>query len=357
MVASIVNDLSAPFQPSNLTAYERYQVLAPILSQATRTYLSIFQQQRTAARSAEVRSSLDRMFAEASQDTPMSTEEVRRAFQGFTTLGMAGLMSPIPLDARRVAKSFQGTWEMRHRFTNGGRTPSSGERGHTNARSTMYYDLIDAEKSEVVQLTVLWTEENHYPREEAVKRFFAGRSESDQTFLLASLARIKLNQIDDYTVEYLDDAEIIGNFGDYQNVPRMRNRAIMMRFGGSESLLGVPDTRLVRSDGGEEPVTGMFLLLNSYGCGPAAFSWIMSGLPPMHGDERSLDTVDTYIKQNDDKPLVGGWEPLESYFNRLRDPGGFANRARSIAQQQGSPPHGFQPESLEALRRFRRNYE
>lgn len=357
MVATIVNDLSSKFEPSNLTAFERYQILAPILTKATNAYMRLFTQRPTASRNTRVRASLNKLFADAARNTPMSEEEVRRSFQGFTTLGMAGLMSPIPLSAKKVARSFQGTWEMRHRFTNGGRTPSSGPGGHTNARSTMYYDLTDAEKCQVTQLTVMWTEENHYPREEAVKRFLADRPESDQTFLLASLAKIQLNQIDDYTVEFTDDAEIIGNHGDYQNRPRVKNRTIMMRFGGSESLLGVPDTRFVHPDGREEPVTGTFLLMNAHGAGPSAFSWIMSGLPPMFGDQRSMDTVDTYLKMSEDKPLVAGWEPIESYYNRLRDPNVFASNAAQLSARSQAPQHGFHPESIDRLRTYKRDYD
>lgn len=130
----------------------------------------------------------------------------------------------------------------------------------------------------------------------------------------------------------------------------------MMRFGSSESLLGVPDTRIVLPDGREQPATGLFLLVNSYGAGPSAFGWIMSGLPPMYGDIRTYDTVDTYIKQNSDRPLIGGFETLESYYHRLRDPEAYVRWTRETAERYGGPGHGFYPITLDALRRYRRDY-
>lgn len=354
----ITNDLSQPFQPSDLTAFERYEAIQPILGEATAQYLRLIREEASPDRDADVATRLNKLFEQAAQGTKMSTEEARRAFQGYNTMGMSGLMAPIPLSAALCAETFEGTWELRHRFTNGGRTPHAGLGGDTNARSNMYYDVTNYDTNEVDQLTVMWTEENHYIREEAVKAFFANRDVSEQTFLIAALNRIKLNQIDEYTVEYLDEGEYIGNYSDFQNGGKAKSRALMMRFGGSESLLGIPETKVILDDGSEQPVTGTFLLLNSTGCGPTAFSWIMSGLPPMHGDEmRSFDTVDTYIKQNADKPLIGGFETLETYFNRLRNPGQFAETAVEMSRKnRGNEIHGFYPLSLETLRRYRRDY-
>ncbi|HYG47062.1 MAG TPA: hypothetical protein VD846_03885 [Allosphingosinicella sp.] len=357
MVSKLLVNFDEPYEPSDLTAYERYEVLLPILTEASRTYMRFFSEPEEKQRDIEISQTLAGLFEQAASTSgKMSSAEVRRTFMSFNSNGLPGLLTPIPLNANSCAVSFNGTWEMRHRFTNGGRTEFAGTRHNTSARSHIYYDLLDPEDNVLQQLTVMWTEENHYPREVAIERFMADRAEEEQTFLLASLTKIKLSQVDPWTVEYTDEGEVIGNHGEFLNGVKYRSRAVMMRFGASECLIGVPDTRIVLPDGTEQPAVGMFLLVNVLGGGPAALSFPMSGLPPMADDGRTYDTVDTYIKINSDRPLIGGFEPIASYFSRLRDPEGFMSSIRAKADRAGSQPHGFHPQSRGTLHDYKRDY-
>ena len=358
MVTKILNDFSESYEPSTLTAFQRYEILQPIIGEATELYFKALNQDRSEANDRELSVAFSDLFKSAAERSGHdNVEEVRRMFLAYNGLGMPGLMSPIPLDAGRVAKSFNGTWEMRHRFTDGGRTAYAEPRHNTVARSHIYYDLYNKEENRLRQLTVMWTKENHYPRAKQLARDLPDREEAEESFLITALVDIRLRQIDPWTVEYTDDGMVYGNHGEYINGVRCISTAYMMRFGASESLLGVPDTRMVLPDGTEQPVSGMFILLNVLGGGPSALSFPMAGLPEMNGDLPTFDTVDSYMKVNSDRPLIGGFEPIGSYFERLRDPSAALRNFESQSQRFKSESiHGFHPESLETLESFKREY-
>ena len=360
-MVKFLSDFSGPYEPSNLNACQRYEVLTPIIGEATETYMDFLRfmaDPDAPDRSDDIDKKLGELFQNAAdRNGEMSVEEVRRAFVAFTGMGLPGLMTPIPLHAGRVAKSFNGTWEMRHRFTDGGRTPYANELHNTTARSHIYYDLYDETNNRLRQLTTMWTLENHYPRKEACARDMAGRSSEEQTFLLSALIEIEMKQIDPWTVEYTDDGWIYGNHGEFMNGVHYRSKAYMMRFGASESLIGVPVTNLVLPDGTEAPARGMFVLLNVLGGGPTALSFPMSGVPRTAGDLPTLDTVDNYTKVNSDRPLIGGFEPIEVYFERMRDPDSFVRQAADASDRFGAESkHCFYPQAKDSLHKFRRKY-
>ncbi len=344
----ILNDLSKKFEPSDKSAYERYEVIAPILTEATEQYMRLYNEFESEERNREIRSRLDDCFGKAARQHNLEKEEVCRCFQAFCSQGMPGLMSPIPFDARRVAKSFQGTWQLRARYTNGGKTPYCAPNHTTNARSSIYYESTG--ESDLTMMATMWVEENYYPREGDLQRCF-GSGSSNNAFFLVSLLKVKLTQLDEYTVDYRDEGEVIGNYGDFEKGVRVKSRALMMRFGASESLLGVPEQSMITEDGQEIPAQGMFQLLNVTGCGPRTLSFVMSGLPPMFGDEnRTHDTVDTYLKEGEDQPLIGGWETLEDYYRRLRDMHMSAADAKACGRS-----HGFYPRDCDVLRHYQRD--
>ncbi|SNR77630.1 hypothetical protein [Puniceibacterium sediminis] len=358
MVTKILNNFSEPYKPSDLTAYQRYDILQPIIGEASELFYKCISHDRTPELDAEMEGAFTNLFQKAAARSGHgNVEEIRRSFLAFSGLGLPGLMSPIPLDASRVAQSFNGTWELRHRFTDGGRTGYAEPRHNTVARSQIYYDLYDKDKNRLRQLTVMWTKENHYPREKQLLRDMPGRQDEEETFLLASLVDIRLRQLDPWTVEYTDDGMVYGNHGDYLNGVRCVSTAYMMRFGASESLIGVPETRMVLPDGTQQPVSGMFILLNVLGGGPSALSFPMSGLPEMNGDLPTFDTVDSYMKVNSDRPLIGGFEPIDKYFERLRDPLGAVKGLQERSERFGAESvHGFHPQSLDSLEDYKRDY-
>ncbi|QFT32227.1 hypothetical protein FIV00_17180 [Labrenzia sp. THAF82] len=357
MVDRIINDFKEPFEPTDMTAYEKYKVLQPILGEATNTYFKYLDEPRTESGDREIRQTLTRLFTQAAKENGLTTEQVRRMFMAYNSLGMPGLLAPIPLSASRVAKSFNGTWEMRHRFTNGGRTPFARNSHNTTARSQIYYDLIDPKENRLRQLTTMWTEENHYEREKLIARDMPGRSAEEQSFLLSALVDIQLTQLDEWTVRYDDRGMVFGNYGPYINGIECVSTAFMMRFGASETLIGIPDTRMILPDGSEQPVVGMFVLLNVMGGAPTALSFPMAGLPELADDLPTFDTVDSYNKMNSDKPLVGGFEPIDVYFNRLRDPVAHLRSVEETTSRFGAGmTHAFYPPSVSRLRDYQRDY-
>jgi hypothetical protein len=248
----------------------------------------------------------------------MSVEEASRAFYGFMAMGIQGLMTPVPMRAEGMAEAWQGRWELYSRYTNGGNTPYAGPDNRTLARGELLYERVDGESNALNGLTTMWTAENLLPRDEAIERYFQDSPhQNDETFFWAHHLHINFRQIDDYTVEYSDEGELIGNYGDFRQGFAVSCEADLMRFGSTEVVLQSRDTAA-------EPIApasvGMIIptIVSPL---PGRVDIPMSGVPPTFGNMRTLDTVDTYIKRSDDPPLVGGWEPIESYYKRLN--GGF----------------------------------
>jgi hypothetical protein len=342
---------SKAFKPSSLCAYERFEALMPMLSEASEAYFRLCSEAPSKQRDDEVKATLDDCFARVAGRSEMSVEEVNRAFHGFMALGMPGLMCPVPLNAERIADTFIGRWELHSRFTNGGNTPHARDNARTRARSHIYYERTGDDPTALKALITMWTAENHYPREEALKRYFASSDDTEaETFFIAALIDIRLRQVDDYTLEYTDDGEVIGNFGDFLRPTQVRSHVTMMRFESAEATIGIPETNVV-IEGREQPAPPtMFVVLGVHGA-PRTLAFPMSGLPPLRGDMRSMDTVDTYMKVGDQQPLVAGWEPIESYYKRLRDPIAFADSMRERAGDDGVV-HGFHPDSMSVLQSF-----
>jgi len=127
------------YSPSSLTAYERYEALIPILSEASEAYLRLYSEQKSDKRDAEIGARLKALFEKVARNSAMSLEEAKRAFLGYTAKGIAGLMTPTPIDAKRCVLDARGTWELSARYTNGGNSKHSrGGDFKTHARSNIW---------------------------------------------------------------------------------------------------------------------------------------------------------------------------------------------------------------------------
>ena len=325
---------SGGFRPSSLTAIERYEALSPILSQGAAAYGSLFKGTATTAKTLEAtKTKLSSMFASVAKDSGMSVEETRRAFFGFLLNGWPGLMTPIPISAEQTAKNMQGTWELAERITDGGHSSlARSDTATTRARSTICWQMVPGTTNQLVELQVMWNEENHYPRDVALKRFFEGKASGTETFLIAALMRTTLKQADDYTVEITNQGEIVGNFAHYRDPITFTGNVRIGSFSGLTSMLEMQtDEDITAFHRGMRVSTksGQFALLNVQ-AGFNTLSYKMTGLPPMDGDSRTMDVVDNYTKISSQQPLIGGWEAPEDYFARVR---GFLVSANPKTQQ------------------------
>lgn len=324
---------SGGFEPSSLTAMERYQALTPILSKATQAYVGLFQGSASTTKVLEAtKTKLDSMFASVASKSGMSVEETRRAFFGFVLNGWTGLLTPIPISAEQTAQNMTGTWQLAERITNGGHTAASrSDTATTRARSMIYWQTVPGTKDELVELQIMWNEENHYPRDVALKRFFEGKASGTETFLIAALMRAKLKQVDAYTVEISNQGEIIGNYGHYRDPITFNGKFQIGSFDGFTSLLELQTEENVTAfhRGARVSTAGSFCTINVK-AGFNSLSYKMTGVPPMDGDTRTMDVVDNYTKISDQQPLIGGWEAPEDYYARVR---GFILSAQPKRQQ------------------------
>ena len=335
------------YSPSSLTAYERYEALIPILSEASEAYLRLYSEQKSDKRDAEIGARLKALFEKVARNSAMSLEEAKRAFLGYTAKGIAGLMTPTPIDAKRCVLDARGTWELSARYTNGGNSKHSrGGDFKTHARSNIYYEMVAP--TEMKELVTMWNDENHYPRPDALARHAL---DNDDTFFIAALSDSKFRQIDDYTVEYQATSELVGNHGHYLTPVKGVARVLMMSIDGEATFMSVPETFGVLPGGAKVPVTGTFLLVNNRATA-AARSFTMSGLPPMFGDTRTMDVSDHYVKVSDQQPLIGGWEPIEAYYTRLRDVQTHLAQVKAKAPTNAAAIHGFYAANHAALKRY-----
>jgi hypothetical protein len=321
------------FRPSSLTAMERYEALSPIMSRATQAYVSLFKGSATTAKTlAATKTKLDDMFSSVSKSSGMSAEETRRAFFGFLLNGWPGLLTPIPISAEQTAKNMTGTWELAERITNGGHSAMArSDTATTRARSMIYWQMVPGTTDELVELQIMWNEENHYPRDVALKRFFEGKASSTETFLVAALMRTKLTQVDGYTVQISNQGEIVGNFGHYRDPISFTGNVRVGSFDGFTSMLEMQteDDITAFHRGMRVKASGQFCTLNVQ-AGFNTLSYKMTGVPAMDGDTRTMDVVDNYTKISSQQPLIGGWESPEDYFARVR---GFLVSAQPKRQQ------------------------
>jgi hypothetical protein len=342
----ILMESNEKFVPSSMTAYERFEALVPVLSEASESYLRLYSEQKSRRRDEEIKARLNALFEKVANNSAMGAEEARRAFLGYTAKGFAGLMTPTPIDAKQCVLDARGTWELAARYTNGGRTSlARSECSRTRARSSLYYETVSA--TEMKELITMWNDENHYPRSEALAKHSCG---ADDTFFIAAFSDSKFRQVDDFTVEYSSTSELVGNHGHYLEPVKGVAKVLIMNIDGEATFMSVPETFGLMPDGRQVPVTGTFLLLNNRATA-AARTFTMSGLPPMFGDTRTMDVSDHYVKVSDQQPLVGGWEPIEAYYTRLRDLPAHTEKMQA-RNSRGSTVHGFFAANRDALKHY-----
>jgi len=232
----------------------------------------------------------------------------------------------------QTAQNMKGTWELAERITNGGNTAvARADTRTTRARSMICWQIVPGTTDELIELQIMWNDENHYPRDVALKRFFEGKASGTETFLIAGLYRTKLKQVDRYTVEITNQGEIVGNFGHYRDPISFTGTVRIGSFHGVTSMLEMQteDDITAFHRGMRVKASGQFCALNVQ-AGFNTLSYRMTGVPPMNGDTRTMDVVDNYTKISSQQPLIGGWEPPEDYFARVR---GFLVSAQPKRQQ------------------------
>jgi hypothetical protein len=81
-------------------------------------------------------------------------------------------------------------------------------------------------------------------------------------------------------------------------------------------MVGVPS----RSEANGTDAAARFLVEASGD--PGIIKYKMWGVPATDTTPATLDTVDTYALMSSRRPLVGGWEPITDYFERITGSGG-----------------------------------
>ena len=256
------------------------------------------------------------LVASASKSSGASEAQIRSWVDAFNSMGKPGLMSSIPLTAEQCCADMNGTFELLSRYSGG---------VEVAARGRIYCDM-NPQKCTVTQLVTMWTEENLIPK-----------GKGDTAIFLIMLAELKFTQNGPYEVIGTSRARIFGNQRGYEKGLETRDEYVLVRKGHNESMVGVP----ARSEANGTDAAARSLVEVSGD--PGFIKYKMWGVPATDTTPATLDTVDTYAIMSNRRPLVGGWEPITDYFNRITGSGG-RTAARGAALFQ-------EPLGRQALRR------
>jgi hypothetical protein len=337
-------------EPSSFNGYERLQAISPVLSRAMELHARLLHESPSEARNQSVAAGFDAVYGEAAQQAGVEPEVIQRWTENFMAAGKPGLSAPVKLSAAEVADGMRGTWELTSRFHNGGNTVYASADGTTPTRSRIYHEVEPGQTNGKMLIT-MWTDENHYPREWSVVNEFKGmKNPEKQTFLMIAWVEWKLRNIDDHTVEWTNDGELVGNFAHYRQPKKVYGRNVLTRQEETMAMVGIPESMWVDDSGTRTPVIGRFLLVKAAGA-PDRVVYHEQGFPAMHGNERTLDEVDTYVRISSENPLIAGWEPIQDYYNRMKNPGARLQEAQGL-MASGEQVHLFFPADRDALRKY-----
>ena len=129
-----------------------------------------------------------------------------------------------------------------------------------------------------------------------------------------------------------------GNVRGYEKGVETRDEFLLVRKGHNETMVGVPR----RSEANGSDTAARFLV--EVGGDPGFIKFKMWGVPATDEHPATLDTVDTYSVMSTRRPVVGGWEPITEYFNRVTQSGVGGRTAKSA-------PLFATPFNRQALRR------
>ncbi len=285
---------------------ERFQAIAPALGTVMNLlvaeegeYAPVME---AAALSAESRKELDDAIAFAASRSGATTDQIITWIDAFTSLGKPGLMADIPLLASECAANLHGTWELTSRFSGG---------NPTAARSNIYGDM-DPETGRGKTLNVMVTEMNFFePTTSAV--------------MFIGLNDIQFTQNGPFEVIGTSVGVIYGNVPGYENGLKTTDSFRLVRRGQNETMLGYP----VRTESNGSDTAARTLVEVSGDPGTIKFK--LWGALATGDHPRTVDTVDTYRNTSNLRPLIGGWEPIEDYFERVKaNFGAFSAKAASV---------------------------
>lgn len=246
----------------------------------------------------------------AAETSGASEDQIRSWVESFNSLGKSGLMSSIKISAAECCANMNGTFELISRFSGGVEVP---------ARGRIYGDM-NPKKGTGTQLITMWTEENLLPK---------GKGKS--AIFLVMLAELKFTQNGPYEVIGSSRARIFGNQRGYEKGLETRDEFLLVRKGHNEAMVGVPS----RSEANGTDAAARFLVEASGD--PGIIKYKMWGVPATDTTPATLDTVDTYAIMSSRRPLVGGWEPIKDYFERITGSGGArAAKAAALFSTPGS---------------------
>jgi len=246
------------------------------------------------ALSTAVQSQIDAAISDAAKGSGATEDQIRNWIDAFLSLGKGGLMAEIPLLAADCAANINGTWELTSRFSGG---------VETAARGQMYYDMDPATASGKSLIT-LATELN----------FFEGTTTS---IFFIGLADVHFTQNGPYEVIGNSVGTTFGNVAGYENGVKTTDVFRLVRRGQNETMVGRP-TR-TESNGSDTAAR----TLVEVGGDPGTIKYKMWGALATDKHPRTLDTVDTYANMSNRRPLIGGWEPISDYFDRVTKAGLF----------------------------------
>lgn len=278
---------------SSWNGAERFQAIAPalgtvinLLVEAEGEYAPVVE---AAALSVEARKELDDAISFAASKSGASTDQIITWIDAFTSLGKPGLMADIPISAADCAANLQGSWELTSRFSGG---------VETAARSEMHYDM-DPVNARGKSLITMLTEVNFFV-DPPVTTFFTG------------FADVQFTQNGPFEVIGSSVGVTYGNVPGYEAGLRTTDQFRLVRRGQNETMLGYP----VRTESNGSDTAARTLV--EVGGDPGTIKYKMWGALATDSHPRTVDTVDTYRNISNRRPLIGGWEPIADYFERVK---------------------------------------
>ena len=279
---------------SSWNGAERFQAIAPALG----TVMNLLMEEdgeyapvmEAAALSAASRKELDDAIAYAASKSGATSDQIVTWIDAFTSLGKPGLMADIPLSAADCLANLHGSWELTSRFSGG---------VETAARSEMYCDM-DPATGRGKQLLTMLTEVNFFV-DPPVTSFFI------------SLLDFQFTQNGPFEVIGNSAGTIYGNIPCYEAGLKTTDQFRLVRRGQNETMLGYP----IRTESNGSDTAARTLVEVSGD--PGTIKYKMWGAVATGSHPRTVDTVDTYRNTSNRRPLIGGWEPIQDYFDRVKN--------------------------------------
>jgi hypothetical protein len=265
---------------------ERYRAIEPALPTALRHDALYQGATLPQAAKAEVNSAV----AAAAKASGATEAQINYWLESYVQLGKPGLFSDLVVDEAECAAEVNGTWELTSRF-------SGGEEVAT--RSRIYNDMDPATASGK-QLITMVTDVNLVE---------AG---APSTIIFMGFADLKFKQNGPYEVVVTAQGLIYGNVPGYEDGLKTTDVFRLVRKGQNETMVGYPE----RTQSNDEAINVTRTLVE-VGGDPGTIKYKMWGVPATKNGPRTLDTIDTYALMGTRRPLVGGWEPIQDYFDRV----------------------------------------